>query len=109
MCCNPFLKMFVYESRMKKYELETCHIMFILCPHIMRSYFICKCIFQKHSKLSRPLLNKRFFLSVFILLCQIIYFLDWNSTIMNTEPSTDGFIKFIDFEEIRRDMYPFAK
>ena len=71
--------------------------------------FYLQMCFSKHSKLSRAALDKRFFFSIFILLCQIIYFLDWNSTIMNTEPSTDGFIKFIDFEEIRRDMYPFAK
>ena len=38
MCCNPYLKMFVYESRMKKCELETSHIMYILYPHIICSY-----------------------------------------------------------------------
>ena len=32
-----------------------------------------------------------------------------NLLIVNTESSTDGFIKFIDFGEIRREMYPFAK
>ena len=87
--------MFVHESRMKTSEL---------CPHITRSYFICKYIFQKHSELSRPALNKRSFFSVFILLCQILFYLDWNSAIMNTEPSNGGFNRFLDFGDIKKEM-----
>ena len=75
MCCNPFLKMFVYECKMKTYELETCPIMFISCPHIRLSYFICKYIFQKHSKLSRPALNKSsVFLSFYFTLSNLFLF-----------------------------------
>ena len=70
----------------------------------MGSYFVCKYIFQKHSQLSRPTLNERFFFSFFILLCQTFFFLDWNSIIMNTEPSNGGFNMFIDVGDIKQEM-----
>ena len=105
MCSNTFLEMFVYLwMQNENVWIGNLGYNVILCPHVMCSYFICKCIFLKFSKLSRPELNKCFFISVFILRCQIFFFFFENEEHSNTEPWNGGLNRFIDFGDIQKEM-----